>query len=749
MKSLFLKEIEDSKKQMAEKRSLVQSTLNLLSEKENKVQERRKVVHEDIVKYADKLKSAIDELSIQLSEELGKKCDEQIQYYSKNKENLENTKVALQDIENFLTWIMEHDYPIALLSNKSMIKSQVDNLLKKQCSGPNANEDFEIRLESEFQSFSIEIMIKNSAQITTSKKTVGQIQSNSTSTLFQNTIANGSHTSVNSAPVVSSPQTRHLLQGNSIQRFSIPNTYPISSRPQLPPYSSSANQQQGIQQIYVSQPLQSNLRPIQPLPQMQQQQQRLQQQPQQIQFKSILQQPQQQPFHQLHGSPQVPAQALQQLTQLGLPKTPTSLPPTPVQLYPPLRISSSNNQSTSTSDLFQNRRVATLTLKPNPAISNPVQEPLKSPNLVILNPPLPNSSTNQEKDSEHKKNNSLASPKNVHKATENDKITISATTTPTPSCTDSVVTINRSASQILKKSISAPASSPATLNGNEKVAEENSRKTKSIAPKNFASTVTLRQSSKEDRRSSIEYTTSDIANENVVQVIYTPNEDSPQNQNGLSSDTEICTEPMQQEDDEEMEAEVTDEFCSVCKDGGELLCCDKCPRTFHLQCHIPALTEIPKTAWTCLMCTEMMKIIPPRSQNKSPVKVGDRASFIKPCQRILLELFCHQNSDLFSRPFEGASSVNNSRSTDLTRIRRKLESESYKLEDDFIQDVNRLFQLCGLYNQKGSEIYRIGAQLEQNFHKAVEKYLPHRKSLIKRKLLEICDIERNKKARLC
>ncbi|XP_067267229.1 chromodomain-helicase-DNA-binding protein 4a isoform X1 [Chanodichthys erythropterus] len=62
------------------------------------------------------------------------------------------------------------------------------------------------------------------------------------------------------------------------------------------------------------------------------------------------------------------------------------------------------------------------------------------------------------------------------------------------------------------------------------------------------------------------------------------------------------------EDDNEAggEAEEDDhhmEFCRVCKDGGELLCCDSCPSSYHIHCLNPPLPEIPNGEWICPRCT--------------------------------------------------------------------------------------------------------------------------------------------------
>ncbi|XP_072254958.1 chromodomain-helicase-DNA-binding protein 3 [Pyxicephalus adspersus] len=45
------------------------------------------------------------------------------------------------------------------------------------------------------------------------------------------------------------------------------------------------------------------------------------------------------------------------------------------------------------------------------------------------------------------------------------------------------------------------------------------------------------------------------------------------------------------------------EFCRVCKDGGELLCCDACVSSYHIHCLNPPLPDIPHGEWLCPRCT--------------------------------------------------------------------------------------------------------------------------------------------------
>jgi len=55
--------------------------------------------------------------------------------------------------------------------------------------------------------------------------------------------------------------------------------------------------------------------------------------------------------------------------------------------------------------------------------------------------------------------------------------------------------------------------------------------------------------------------------------------------------------PEPEEEDDHME------FCRVCKEGGELLCCDSCTSSYHLKCCDPPLEQVPDVNWTCPRCS--------------------------------------------------------------------------------------------------------------------------------------------------
>ena len=45
-----------------------------------------------------------------------------------------------------------------------------------------------------------------------------------------------------------------------------------------------------------------------------------------------------------------------------------------------------------------------------------------------------------------------------------------------------------------------------------------------------------------------------------------------------------------------------DDWCAICDDGGELMCCSACPKAYHVSCLF--LDSLPEGVWTCPKCKE-------------------------------------------------------------------------------------------------------------------------------------------------
>lgn len=102
-----------------------------------------------------------------------------------------------------------------------------------------------------------------------------------------------------------------------------------------------------------------------------------------------------------------------------------------------------------------------------------------------------------------------------------------------------------------------------------------------------------------------------------------------------------------------------EDWCACCMDGGELMCCDKCPKVFHQACHIPIISSLPDESetWQCLLCFNFADASPGKRQlteingdgwRKFSIsdQIGEKrgaglSSFeLKTLQRVLLEMFC-------------------------------------------------------------------------------------------------------------
>ena len=83
------------------------------------------------------------------------------------------------------------------------------------------------------------------------------------------------------------------------------------------------------------------------------------------------------------------------------------------------------------------------------------------------------------------------------------------------------------------------------------------------------------------------------------------------------------------------------ELCSICRDGGNLLLCDYCPRSFHIECLKLKEENIPEGKWYCPMCAPKMQKRLEKNQsagNEPEDKEKERKRLIKNQKRRLWRL---------------------------------------------------------------------------------------------------------------
>ncbi|XP_042268459.1 E3 ubiquitin-protein ligase TRIM33-like isoform X1 [Thunnus maccoyii] len=222
---------------------------------------------------------------------------------------------------------------------------------------------------------------------------------------------------------------------------------------------------------------------------------------------------------------------------------------------------------------------------------------------------------------------------------------------------------------------------------------------------------------------------------NVVQM----NNSEDQRERSCSPTQEVIDSSIQKPEtgaaSEEIESE---DFCAVCLNGGDLLCCDCCPKVYHLACHIPPLISFPLGDWVCTLCrTDHEPAEAYDCENMHPC-AGFKALYTlsnedqRRCEKLTLLLYCH----LLSAPFhEPVSPLARNyyqiikRPVDLSVIRRKLDKSNtlhYFTAEQFVDDVLLMFKNCATFNYPDSEVAQAGRNLEVFFLSKLKDIFPDR-----------------------
>ncbi|XP_063741497.1 E3 ubiquitin-protein ligase TRIM33 isoform X2 [Eleginops maclovinus] len=175
-----------------------------------------------------------------------------------------------------------------------------------------------------------------------------------------------------------------------------------------------------------------------------------------------------------------------------------------------------------------------------------------------------------------------------------------------------------------------------------------------------------------------------------------------------------------------------EDWCAVCNNGGDLLCCDRCPKVFHMKCHVPTIKIFPTGDFLCTFCRSLTT---PEIEYCDESKKGQEAQGLSPedqrkCERLLLHIFCHELSVGFREPVP--SSVPNyykiiKTPMDLKRVKKRLQlrsSQHYQSVQEFVSDMRLVFTNCANYNEAGSEMAISGKAVSLYFEEKLQESFP-------------------------
>ncbi|XP_056309383.1 sp110 nuclear body protein-like isoform X2 [Danio aesculapii] len=169
-----------------------------------------------------------------------------------------------------------------------------------------------------------------------------------------------------------------------------------------------------------------------------------------------------------------------------------------------------------------------------------------------------------------------------------------------------------------------------------------------------------------------------------------------------------------------------DDVCYACHSDGDLVCCDKCPRAFHLDCHLPAVNkeDLP-WQWICTIC-----MLRTRQRGCASRNMTEQEAFDSPVSQYKLQchylLLCMYNEDI-QRVFVKDPRQNVRRYSEfisdpmwLNRIKQKLKDNMYQTFGEFVSDFQLIFSNCRKFN-RDNKFGQLGAKLKKIFEEEIQK----------------------------
>ncbi|XP_077068135.1 uncharacterized protein LOC143721527 [Siphateles boraxobius] len=176
---------------------------------------------------------------------------------------------------------------------------------------------------------------------------------------------------------------------------------------------------------------------------------------------------------------------------------------------------------------------------------------------------------------------------------------------------------------------------------------------------------------------------------------------------------------------EDLKAQENDDECYTCHSGGDLVCCDECPRAFHSHCHLPAVDEDSTGEWICTFC-----VFRTSQQWRDSSSMTEQEALNAPvsqyrlhCHYLLLHMYNEDTQKVFVKnPCQTVSRYSQfiSQPMWLDRIKLKMASDTYQTVGAFVSDFQLIFRNCSTFN-RDNVFGQMGASLKEMFEKEFKK----------------------------
>uniref|UniRef100_A0A4W5MHS7 Nuclear body protein SP140-like protein n=1 Tax=Hucho hucho TaxID=62062 RepID=A0A4W5MHS7_9TELE len=168
-----------------------------------------------------------------------------------------------------------------------------------------------------------------------------------------------------------------------------------------------------------------------------------------------------------------------------------------------------------------------------------------------------------------------------------------------------------------------------------------------------------------------------------------------------------------------------DDDCFICRSQGSLICCDKCPRSFHQRCHLPNVGDAilgDDCPWICTFCVlrDSQSWRYPKQMTYQEALTCRISDHLLECQYLLL---CLYNADedhiAVADPCINVRNYSSVIKTPmwLDRVVENLQQNLYQSVQHFVSDVLLIFTNCATFNSDNAEFCGMGERLKDLFER--------------------------------